>query len=134
MLTRRRWAPLSVGPPFTVCPAVLLLDFKSAAIFDTLFRELENQKAELAFESWSVGVCNLEEVFLKVASEGHNGEERLQMEKVNSAARRCLELLVPYVCWKDDGNDTNDNDHHDHAASNDEDDADDRDKASAKDE
>lgn len=62
---------------------MLLLDFGAAAAFEKLCATIEQKQQEYTISSWSISVCNLEEVFLRVASEGLEDEMKVKAKVVS---------------------------------------------------
>ena len=61
---------------------MVLAPFEASTVFEQVFATIERQKEAFGILSWNLAVCNLEEVFLKVASNEHD----LYAAPVTSAA------------------------------------------------
>ncbi|CAD7957724.1 unnamed protein product [Amoebophrya sp. A25] len=56
---------------------LFLVPFEASPQFERAFNVIEQRKADFGIVSWNLHVCNLEEVFLKVASDQADDEEKL---------------------------------------------------------
>ena len=48
---------------------LFLIPFEASILFENIFTRIDAEKSQYAIISWNLQVCNLEEVFLKVASQ-----------------------------------------------------------------
>ena len=64
---------------------LFLIPFSASPLFERAFSAIERIKGGYGIRSWALAVCNLEEVFLKVASTGSESDQVKPIENHESA-------------------------------------------------